>query len=356
MSLREALAAVHTTDYDRFGALDQPMFECLDRVAEELRRLVPGHYLLPVSRGVGNLPIGLWVSILDPEVTETPTKGTYVVFLFDEARQRVSLSLNQGVTNARLDARQGGEPLRPLLRRRAEQMRGLLDEQRIGTLETEITLGRRNLLRDYEAGNVVARTWPLPVLPDEAELVETLELLLDLYAEVVPEYEHAKASGAVKGASPRDPALTPNERERRFIPKDDSDYLAHIGAQEQQKSRSHETLLRSLKEWLDGRGLEANNNVHPRDLVIHGGGHDLLVEMKVFPAGRPRRGVRECIGQLFEYRRFYPDWASGLVAALSSHPGEAYIGLFDELGIAVIWPEGKLWAGTTRARGYNLVS
>jgi hypothetical protein len=354
MSLREALSDVRAAGYDRRATLAQPVFDRLDSLALEIQRLTPSHYLVPVSRGVGALPVGLWVSVLDPDVTTSPTRGTYVVYLFNDSLDRVALSLNQGVTNARQAARQQGLRVRELLRKQAALMRSVLGNQ-VADLDDEIMLGRGGLLPDYEAGNAVARSWPLSSLPAHNQLADELLRFLDLYAQVVPALEHLRDSGSAAAIPPRDPAVTLDERERRFVPKDASDYRAHIGEHEQVRTRSHENLIRTLGEWVTTRGYEPNTNVHPRDLTLHAPEEELLVEVKIFPVGRPRRSVRECIGQLFEYKQFYQDGSTKLVAALSANPGGAYLELLTNLGIAAMWTEGKSWKGTELAHSYGLV-
>jgi hypothetical protein len=276
------------------------------------------------------------------------------VYLFNDSLDSVALSLNQGVTNARQAARQQGMGVRELLRRQAALMRSVLGNQIID-LDDEIVLGRGGLLPDYEAGNAVARSWQLSNLPADNELAEELLRFLDLYAQVVPALEHLRDSGSVTAVPPRDPAVTLDKRERRFVPKDASDYRAHIGEHEQVRTRSHESLIRTLGEWAAARGYEPNTNVHPRDLMLHASEREFLVEVKVFLVGRPRRAVRECIGQLFEYKQFYQSSSTKLVAALSDNPGGAYLELLTDLGIAAMWTEGKSWKGTELAQSYGLV-
>jgi hypothetical protein len=102
---------------------------------------------------VGNLPNGLWVSVLDPDVTVSPTKGTFIVYLFNEALTNVSLSLNQGVTAATARAKVEGIAATTLLRRQAVAIRRALDGD-LGDLENEISLGTSRLVHKYEAGNI----------------------------------------------------------------------------------------------------------------------------------------------------------------------------------------------------------
>jgi hypothetical protein len=353
--ISDLLAKVRTAEYHHQGDLSQPIFGVLEQITDELRDLVPSHYMVTISKGVGGRPRGLWVSILDPEVTKTPTKGIYVVFLFDEERTQVSLSLNQGVTAVGERAREIGADTKTLLREEAALVRSLLGAD-VSDLVIDLELGRGDLVRKYAAGNVYARTWQLDALPGDDDIAGEVERFLSLYADAVV----AKEIAVLRGASqvpPRDPELVPKERPRAFKPKNDADYKARIEFAVQKRSRVHETLVKSLGYWAKSRGFEPNTEVHPRDLMLHrADGLDYLVEVKVFPAGRPLRGTRECIGQLFEYRYFYGTPDMPLVAALSEDPGAAYVDLNTALRIATMWPNKHgVWHGCALARDLNLV-
>src|SRR4051794_8648897 len=128
MTLRRALAAVGDAGYDYRGGLDQPAFARLEELAAEVHRHVPNHFTVPVSQGAGNRPIGLWASVLDPEVTTSSQRGTYVVYLYNAECNAVSLSLNQGVTNAERFAKRVGVRTGALLLGQASRMRQHLGE------------------------------------------------------------------------------------------------------------------------------------------------------------------------------------------------------------------------------------
>jgi hypothetical protein len=295
------------------------------------------------------------VSVLDPDVTVSPTNGTYVVYLFNEALTTVSLSVNQGVTAATARAKSEGISATALLRREAAAIRRALDGD-LGDLDVEISLGTSTLVHKYEAGNIVGLSWELATLPPEAELEDALQRFLDIYVEAVATRDRLLQLGVGGLTLPaRDATDNHSGRERRFEPKSAAEYRAHIGAQEQVRSRSHEALVDRLGKWARRRGFEPNTNVHPRDLMLHQDNGDLLVEVKVFPVGRPRRAVRECIGQLFEYRRFLGPPAVTLVAALSEDPGEVFVDLLTSPSIASVWPSGDVWVGSVRAVDVGLV-
>jgi MrcB-like, N-terminal domain len=355
MTVRDALASIGMAAYDPGGSRDQQILRHLDALSDEIRHHLPAHYLVTVSKGIGALPLGLWVAVLDPEVTRSPTRGIYVVYLFDAERRAVSLSLNQGVTAATESAHAIGVRSLELLRQEAEAMRALLSSSLEG-LESRIDLGRSDLLRKYAAGSVVAVTWPLNRLPSDGELATELARFLDLYTDVVARKEQSILAGTGPVSMPaRDAAIVVDRRQPRFEPKDASDYVAHIGALDQVRSRSHEDLVRRLGLWARERGLTPNTNVHPRDLMLHGAGRDFLVEVKVFAAGRPSHAIRECIGQLYEYREFFLDETVVLVAALSANPGAAYLDLLSHLGIAAMWATADGWGGSALAHQFDLV-
>lgn len=77
------------------------------------------------SAGAGNWAAVPWVAVFDPRVTDTATKGYYVVYLFSPDDRRLYLSLNQGTT-AVID--EFGSQGYALLKDRASLMRTRLPE------------------------------------------------------------------------------------------------------------------------------------------------------------------------------------------------------------------------------------
>lgn len=125
------------------GRLQRP-YLAVREAGGELESVIPAHYIVHTSRGIGGLPAGLWIAILDPDVTETAQSGLYVVFLYSLDRTTVSLSLNQGVTAASERAAATGRPAKDLLRSEAAAIRRALGES-ASDLEREIRLGKQQL-------------------------------------------------------------------------------------------------------------------------------------------------------------------------------------------------------------------
>ncbi|WP_025272498.1 MrcB family domain-containing protein [Haloglycomyces albus] len=355
--IRELFEEVGKTTYNYRGNRDQAVFQILKDLSSQLEAIVPPHFITKISQGVGSLPMGLWVGILDPDVTTSPTRGIYVVFLFNEDRTEVSLSLNQAVTAAGQRAKTMPISTKTLLRHEAETIRRLLKEDTHG-LTTTLHLGASKRVSEYEAGNIFGKTWTLDAMPPDDEIIRELARFLDLYANVIAASENAVLQGHLR-LPPREPTAIPETRQRKFTPKNGDEYRAQIKSVTQTRQRSHERLIASLGIWAGERGYEPNTNVHPRDLLLHHDqGPDCLVEVKVFPTGRPYLGIRECIGQLFEYREFYQDPRDNtrLVAALSENPGDAYLSLLFSLDIATLWPiSPHTWHGCNLARQFGLI-
>lgn len=355
MALVDDLALVGQQDYARDSplGLEQLVFYTLDSIRQQLSQRLPDGYSVSVSRGVGGLPDGLWVAILDDAITRTPTEGIYLVFLFNRERTTVSLSLNQGIAHAGEVARTLPMTRNQLLRLEAQLLRDLLPKPEIEEYEVDIALGPGGRLSGYEAGNVIAKTWSLDNLPPNDALLKQLDKFLDLYevAVAAKEFELTRNPGRFTTPArgePRKPPFLPI-----FAPKDSSDYLIHAltYTDPQVRRRNHERLVEDFGHWARGRGFTAATNVHPIDLVLLTPDVEIITEVKVLDTAHPAGGVRESIGQLFEYRKFLraatPE--APLLAVYSECPGGAFVELLTELKIAAVWRHDALFQSSPMA-------
>lgn len=360
MDLTQALKATTAHSYDRQHALGtaQPIFGALEEFAAALEVLIPAGYRVRISRGVGNLPVGLWVAVLNEEVTVTPTDGLYIVYLFDETRQSVSLSLNQGVTKAAERARVLPISANAMLREEASELRGLLPAKMTTGLSTTISLGSGSMLKAYEAGNIYARTWALAALPSESDFKAALDLFIDLYDAAVEAKENALKQAPGKFSTPaRSDRKHP---EPVFAPKSSDDYqtAAKLYVEPQRRQRKHELLVKDFGEFAKIQGFVPATNHHPIDLALFtDSGEELIVEVKILNDKHPAGGVRESIGQLFEYRKFLRPTAphTPLVVVYDWYPNQAFVDLLDDLGIATCWRTESGFSGTKKAAGLGLV-
>ena len=126
MAIREALQRI-LTDYPQAktqALKDHPLAQFIggeaeSAVANALGELGQG-LLVEGSPGRGVWAAVPWISVFDPAITTSATRGYYVVYLFHTGQPLVHLSLNQGTTAVREEF--VGEA-RAVLADRAELMR-----------------------------------------------------------------------------------------------------------------------------------------------------------------------------------------------------------------------------------------
>ena len=147
-----------------------------------MRDALPARYqpfLVHGSPGVGNWAEIPWIAVFDPAITESATRGYYVVYLFSADLHRVYLSLNQGTTIVRQEF---GAGYVDELRRRAALMRGRLSEHRDRFSDAAIDLASDAYLpRGYEAGHALGQAYDTGSLPSDDELAADLAAIMSLY-------------------------------------------------------------------------------------------------------------------------------------------------------------------------------
>jgi len=156
-----------------------------DIAIEAKKCLLLWPFELKVKASVGQ---GLWASVpwlafFDPLITETATKGFYVVFLINPDAQTITLSLNQGTTAIYDDY--GNKRGREVLKRRARDMSDRVPEYAKHFSEDPIDLGSKaDLPAGYEAGHAFGKTYKADELSNE-EITQDLEKMLLAYEELV---------------------------------------------------------------------------------------------------------------------------------------------------------------------------
>jgi hypothetical protein len=200
----------------------------------------------------------------------------------------------------------------------------------LGPGDIDLGESKRFYPEAYEAGTIAGKRYGVSELPAENALWRDLHRFLALYDSCVELNDELRATdpeaiqttaGAVRTRRPGRP------KPPIFRPKNSAEYTAKVEAQEQTRTRRHESLIDEFGTWITRRRLVAATNVHPRDLVITGPQVEWLVEAKVVKANA-EIAVREAVGQLFAYRHFYyrlqgqPDPL--LVALFSEAVGDAF--------------------------------
>ena len=138
-----------------------------------------GDLIVEGSPGAGNWASVPWIGVFDPLVTDSATRGYYVVYLFHASEPIIHLSLNQGTTAAREEF---GAETRKVLADRAAFIRKRIADVADMLLVTKIELGSEaRLPGDYAAGHALGMTYELHKLPDENVLQSDLQIAIRAY-------------------------------------------------------------------------------------------------------------------------------------------------------------------------------
>jgi len=132
-----------------------------------------------------------------------------------------------------------------------------------------------------------------------------------------------------------------------FKGKSDSDYIARIAPRQERRSRSHETLVNALANWLEEKGFQPARN-QAVDIGLER--PSVIFEAKTIRTGWAL-AIRQAVGQLYEYRYFgisSPETALVFVAPcpIPAH-WQAY--LERDRDIACAWLEGSDFTLSDRA-------
>ncbi|SMX46692.1 MrcB family domain-containing protein [Actibacterium lipolyticum] len=135
------------------------------------------------SVGAGNWASVPWLGFFDPLITETATKGFYVVYLINTQDQSYSLSMNQGATAVYEEF--GQSRGRDVLKRRAQDIAERVQDFASGFDTSPIQLGsKESLPLGYEAGHAFGRTYQANKV-SENELIADLKNMLSAYSALV---------------------------------------------------------------------------------------------------------------------------------------------------------------------------
>lgn len=339
---------VVATGYDRHAGLNTPTQDLLRNAGEQLAEHVPGGYVIHGSGGRGTATLSPWVGVFDPDETTSPQRGIYVVYLFAEDLETVTLSVQQGITD--LSNAVGGAAAREQLANDAAAIRTRLGAALSG-LDAAMHLGSGGTRqRGYEAGNIAAVSYRTDALPPEAALRSDLARILDVYELAISAKREVLVTtpGAITTPSSV-PTSELDDPLRDFKPKDDGDYLSAIAGGTHVKSRRHERLVADYGLWAHARGWRPSTKAHPVDLMLYGQGDPWMIEAKVVYHGNAAQAVRATLGQLYEYRHFLrPD--SRMLALFSEPIGAAFAVYLETCSIASVWPADGAWYGSPTAQ------
>ena len=139
----------------------------------------PNDLIVRSSVGAGQWAAVPWLAFFDPLITDTATKGFYVVYLINPQNHTVTLSMNQGTTEIYTEF--GMSRGRDVLRRRAKDIADRVPEYTSSFTDAEITLGSDNgLPAGYESGHAFGKTYQAGQI-DERDFIADLHSMLKLY-------------------------------------------------------------------------------------------------------------------------------------------------------------------------------
>ncbi|MFI1889155.1 MrcB family domain-containing protein [Streptomyces jumonjinensis] len=369
MDMRDLLLQV-AASYDREAGTKGhvPGQRLLRRVQKHGGLALPEGYIAKGRGGQGSAAATPWIGVFHRDITEDPTDGLYLAYIFSADLESVTLTLQQGVT--RLEAKLGGgQVLRRHLERKAAQIRAGLPTRSVqGCWAHQPRFGSTaDGPRAYQAGSVAARHYSVAELPVESDLQADLSHAMGLLQEAASVERRAwheegrsllNAGYEGGGHGMVDPLST-------FHPKDSRSYIAKIAAKQQVKNRHHERLIADFGPYIFTRGyIPRTDRVHPKDLVLHavdtepGNGAEWLVEAKAVRSGNATAAVREAVGQLKEYSYFLyqeRDLATPHLVALFTEDIGVYSKYLETQGIAAIWQTDAGWQGSPLATAWSMV-
>jgi hypothetical protein len=206
-----------------------------------------------------------------------------------------------------------------------------------------------SLAVDYQHANILARPYSMDRLPDDSTMVADLLRFVRLYADALDARRDSRDQGNPAIVS-RAPRTSRKRSATTFKPKSEEAYRQQIKSRERSVEPRHEILVNDYERFLSANGF-AVSSPHPCDLVVERGAGKWLIEAKTVRAGNGEYAAREALAQLLFYRRFLYSASDfiGKTALFSEDIGDLFVQFFDELGIGVVWKEGREWSGSRLA-------
>ena len=144
-------------------------------------------YLVTGSIGQGNWAMVPWVCIFDRRITNSATKGVYIVYLLSKDGKRLYLTLNQGCTDIQKEHTK--KETIAILRERATEIISQIDSRGFAADE-HIDLGDHltDLGELYQKGTIFYKTYFQGKVPSEEELCSDLFHMVEIYKEYVKKF------------------------------------------------------------------------------------------------------------------------------------------------------------------------
>lgn len=139
----------------------------------------PTRFLVVGSIGKGQYAEIPWISVFNKSITESATKGIYIVYLYTADMKGIYLSLNQGYTYFKDSF--GSKKAKQEIERMADTLRNIVyipDSMRMDTIDLKAT---KPLGKGYMAGHIAGKYYDLKNMPSECDMISDLLELIDVY-------------------------------------------------------------------------------------------------------------------------------------------------------------------------------
>ncbi|MEV7624266.1 DUF3578 domain-containing protein [Actinoplanes sp. NPDC089786] len=357
--------------YSPRDGFDTPQQRLLSRAAELLDDYRPSEFVIKGSGGQGSTTDTPWVGFFDPDESNNPRRGLYVVWLLQATTNAWTLSVNMGtelrseaLKASDMAAKAAGATLSPREPRllasfhaEAAAIRAGIPADAAAGWNSSMTLELAGLRqRRYEAATILAKTYPLNAMPDDKVLAGDLAQACVLLGEAIRVRDElaSTAPGTVWTA----PAVhvDPLDRDLPFEPGEDVETTIEQPKRSIKRKPRHEGGLKRYGLWLQTQGFALTTKVHPRDFVVTKPTQWIGEYKVVYGHTDVVRATREAHSQLKEYRHFlYPPGAGlGLLAVFSAPISDRRVAWLNAEGIAVVWDENDQWRGCPLARAAGL--
>lgn len=206
------------------GFIRNNIREAIEKIVNDENR-----YLITTSPGKGVWTFTPWMAIFDKFVTESAQDGFYPVFLFKDDMSGLYLTLNQGVTSIRSAYKKSTTEV---LRINADDFRARIGDIPKNFSEINIVLRtkdstKKNLAKDYEAGNIIAKFYSSDNIPSDSVFEQDIREILTIYKALVYSLNE----------------LTPTEEENRsFTGIEKKQYSQH------KRIERNQTLVKKVKK------------------------------------------------------------------------------------------------------------
>ena len=376
-SLRTVLLGPTHLGYDHKRDAKQPAQSALKEAQTKVKAICPPGYKVRISGSAINLPVIPWLAVLDPDQTDTPQEGIYVVYLYSADMTQLHLSLNQGFTAhkeraAKLPRFERGSSIESwaiesvrretdVLQRELAVPTGSYDGM-FGALQGSVqSIDLKHggdLALGYQAGHITGFSYQTIALPNENRLQHDLFALLalcqsacdisDRHSLLEPETWTTRSGSLTHKQRRPSAAITPQFDD--FKPRDFSDVTVELPIPQKPRTRTrkHEALIAEFATHVHANGLKlTNKRIGKMDLLMRDdNGKEWLIEAKTV-ADDGETAVRDAIGQLFPYRHEYYTKQNRpqpqLIALFNRPVDKMWLELLAQLKIGVINWNGSSW-------------